>query len=106
MVKDSDALLLAKADLGKRPHQRGPISRAEDRLWIRPQRPEVHHSLVDSPLSAPTHQFGQGGLAGRKVETTVCANPDEFTGADDMKFERHRSPRFRSNPFLQRPGRL
>jgi hypothetical protein len=40
----------------------------------------------------PTHagNFGQGQLAGRQVEVTLRAKPDEFTGSDDLKFLWHK----------------
>jgi hypothetical protein len=84
MVKDRQPLLTGETGFKERAHNLRQVSRTEDRLWTRRQRPQVHHGLVDASFPASPHQLDQGGFAGRQVEMTMRAHPDEFTGSNDL----------------------
>ena len=88
-VKNRQTLLMGETNFAERVHQRNQVSRTEHRLWARMQSPQIHQGLVDASLPARADQFRQRSFAGRQVEMTVRTQPDEFTGADDLKFLRH-----------------
>ena len=88
-VKNRQAILPSETHFAKCAHKFSQVSRAKHglRTWV--QRPQIQHRMGDAPFPAHTGKFGQGSLAGRQVEVTLCAKPDEFTGADDLKFLWH-----------------